>query len=108
MLVHPLDVRDTAQIRAAVAAGLDHLGRIDVLINSASVWLKAPFLDITEQAWDNALDINLKGPFFLAQAVAPSMLRAGRGVIINITDISAFQPWVGYAPHGASKAGAWG
>ncbi len=105
VLAHPLDVRDTAQIRATVAAGLAHFGRIDVLINSASVWLKAPFLEITEQEWDNALDINLKGPFFLAQAVAPSMLRQGRGVIINITDISAFQPWVGYAPHGASKAG---
>ncbi|MCX6029285.1 MAG: SDR family oxidoreductase [Chloroflexi bacterium] len=105
VLAQPMDVRDTGQIRAAVAAGLAHFGRIDVLINSASVWLKAPFLEISEAAWDNALDINLKGPFMCSQAVAPAMLRQGRGVIINITDISAFQPWSGYAPHGASKAG---
>ena len=103
-LAQPMDTRDTSQIRAAVAAGLAHFGHIDVLINSASVWLKAPFLEITEAQWDNALDINLKGPFFLAQAVAAAMLRQGGGVIINITDISAFQPWEGYAPHGASKA----
>lgn len=104
-LAQPLDVRDTAQIRAAVADGLARFGHIDVLINSASVWLKAPFSEITEAQWDNALDINLKGPFFLTQAVAAGMVRQGRGVIINITDVSAFQPWDGYAPHGASKAG---
>ena len=81
------------------------MGASTCSINSASVWLKAPFLEISESAWDNALDINLKGPFFVAQAVAPAMLAQGRGVIINITDVSAFQPWAGYAPHGASKAG---
>ena len=72
-LAQPMDARDTAQIRSAVAAGLAHFGRIDVLINSASVWLKAPFLEITEAQRDNALDINLKGPFFLVQAVAAAM-----------------------------------
>ncbi|MBM4460844.1 MAG: SDR family oxidoreductase [Chloroflexi bacterium] len=105
VLAQPLDIRDTAQIRAVVARGLARFGQIAVLINSASVWLKAPFLEITEAQWDNALDVNLKGPFFLAQAVAAGMMRQGRGVIINITDISAFQPWAGYAPHGASKSG---
>jgi NAD(P)-dependent dehydrogenase (short-subunit alcohol dehydrogenase family) len=104
-LPQPMDARDTAQIRRAVASGLERFGRIDALINSASVWLKAPFLEITEAQWDNALDINLKGPFFLAQAVAAPMIRQGAGVIINITDVSAFQPWSGYAPHGASKSG---
>jgi NAD(P)-dependent dehydrogenase (short-subunit alcohol dehydrogenase family) len=105
VLAQPMDARDTSQIRRAVADGLAHFGRIDALINSASVWLKAPFLNITEAQWDNALDINLKGPFFLSQAVAGPMLAQGGGVIINITDISAFQPWSGYAPHGASKSG---
>jgi pteridine reductase len=105
VLALPMDARDTAQIRGAVAKALERFGRIDALINSASVWLKAPFLEITEAQWDNALDINLKGPFFLAQAVAEPMMSQSSGVIINITDVSAFQPWDGYAPHGASKAG---
>ena len=80
-------------------------GRIDVLINSASIWLKSPFLEITEQDWDTALDINLKGPFLASQAVAPIMLEQGGGVIINITDLSAFQVWEGYTHHAASKSG---
>ncbi len=51
------------------------------------------------------IDVNLKGPFLCSQAVAPLMLQQGYGVIINITDLSAFQVWPGYAHHAASKAG---
>jgi NAD(P)-dependent dehydrogenase (short-subunit alcohol dehydrogenase family) len=100
-----MDVRDTRQIEQFVETALRELGRIDVLINSASVWLRKPVLDVTETDWDQAIDINLKGPFFLAQAVGRAMLEQGHGVIINITDGSAFQVWPGYAPHGASKTG---
>lgn len=99
------NVRDAAQVRHLVEATLERFGRIDVLINNASVWLKAPLLEITEAEWDTALDVNLKGPFLLSQAVAPHMLQQGGGVILNITDLSAFQVWPGYAHHAASKAG---
>jgi NAD(P)-dependent dehydrogenase (short-subunit alcohol dehydrogenase family) len=81
------------------------LGRVDVLINSASVWLKKPALEVSEREYDLAVDINMKAPFFLAQAAAKHMKLQGAGVIINITDCSAFQVWPEYAPHGASKAG---
>ncbi len=111
------EIRDAAQVKRLVAATLDKFGRIDVLINNASVWLKSPFLDISEADWDLAMDVNLKGPFLCAQAVAPVMLRqappaspprAGGiegGVMLNVTDLSAFQVWPGYAHHAASKAG---
>jgi len=99
------EIRDAAQVRRLVSATADKFGRLDVLINSASVWLKAPFAEITEDAWDLALDVNLKGPFLCSQAAASVMLRQGRGVILNITDLSAFQVWPGYAHHAASKAG---
>lgn len=99
------EVRSAEQIRTLVEATIERFGRVDVLINNASVWLKSPFLEITEQEWDLALDVNLKGPFLLAQAVAPHMLAQGRGVILNIADLSAFQVWPGYAHHAASKAG---
>lgn len=99
-----VEVRDSAQVRRLVAGTLDRLGRLDVLINSASVWLRAPLLKISEADWDLALDVNLKGPFLCSQAAAPVMLSQGGGVILNITDLSAFQVWEGYAHHAASKA----
>lgn len=101
----PLEVRDAHQVRTVTEEIIRRFGRVDVLINNASVWLKAPFLEIKEKDWDTALDVNLKGPFLCAQAVAPYMLQQGNGVILNITDLSAFQVWQGYAHHAASKAG---
>ena len=99
------EVRSHGQILALVESTIEHFGRIDVLINNASIWIKSPFLEITEQEWDLALDVNLKGPFLVAQAVASHMLAQERGVILNIADLSAFQVWPGYAHHAASKAG---
>jgi NAD(P)-dependent dehydrogenase (short-subunit alcohol dehydrogenase family) len=101
----PLDVRQVEQPAAVVAQIIDRFGRVDVLVNNASVWLRAPFLQITPAQWQAALDINLTGPFLCAQAVAPHMLAQKAGLIINITDLSAFQTWPEYAHHSASKAG---
>lgn len=100
-----LDGRDIASCRAWVAETADAFGSVDVLINSASVWLKKPVLEISEEEYDLAFDINTRAPFFLSQAAAAQMKKQGGGVIINITDCSAFQVWPEYAPHGASKAG---
>lgn len=99
------EIRDASQIKRLVDETVRHFGCIDVLINSASVWLKAPFLDISESEWDMAMDVNLKGPFLASQMVARQMLAQLRGVIINITDLSAFQVWPAYAHHAASKTG---
>jgi len=104
-LALPLDVRQPEQPKAVVEQVIARFGAIDILINNASVWLKAPFLEITEAAWNTALSVNLSGPFLLSQAAAPYMLKQERGHIINITDLSAFQTWSGYAHHAASKAG---
>jgi len=100
-----LDVRDTEKARQWVDDTVKAFGRVDILINSASVWLKKPVLEITEKEYDLAIDVNMKAPFMLSQAAAKYMKKQGRGVIINITDCSAFQVWPEYAPHGASKAG---
>ena len=104
-LVTKVEVRDAQQINALVENTTEKFGRIDVLINNASVWLKTPFMDIAETEWDLSLDVNLKGSFLCSQAVAGVMLKQGHGVILNITDLSAFQVWPGYAHHAASKAG---
>ena len=101
----PMDVRQTGRPSACVQKLVDRFGQVDILVNNASVWLSAPFLEITQEAWDQALTVNLRGPFQCSQAVAPHMLRRGSGLIINITDLSAYQTWPNYAHHSASKAG---
>ncbi len=104
-LALPLNVLDPEKPQQVVEQVAKHFGRLDVLVNNASVWLSDPFLDISYDAWRAALDVNLTGPFLCAQAAAPHMLAQGEGVIINITDLSAFQTWPNYAHHAASKAG---
>ncbi len=98
------DVTRLAEARALVDAAMRTFGRIDVLINNASIWLKQPALEISEAEWDAEMNVNAKGPFLMAQAVAPHMLAQGNGLIVNITDLSAFQTWPGYAHHSAAKA----
>jgi 3-oxoacyl-[acyl-carrier protein] reductase/pteridine reductase len=100
-----VEIRDRTEINTFVNETKEVLGRIDVLINNASVWLRTPFLKISEEEWDLAVDVNLKGPFLCSQAVSPIMIEQGQGVIINITDLSAFQVWNDNAHHAASKAG---
>lgn len=104
-LALPMNVQTSGDPARVAAAVLEHFGQIDLLVNNASVWLKAPFLEITAEAWQSALDINLTGPFLMSQAVAPAMLAQKSGLIVNITDLSAYQTWPGYAHHSASKAG---
>ncbi len=98
-------VEEDDSVQHMVDVTLEHFGRIDVLLNNASVWLKSPLMELSEREWDRALDVNLKGPFLCSKAVAPIMLKQEQGLILNITDISAFQVWEGYAHHAASKAG---
>ena len=80
-----LDVRDQASIDAAVAAAVDRLGRIDILVNNAAVFDMAPILEITPQSFDRQFTINVRGLLFTLQAVAAQMVRQGHGGrIINM------------------------
>jgi NAD(P)-dependent dehydrogenase (short-subunit alcohol dehydrogenase family) len=98
------DVSRSEDVRRLVSTVEQDMGRLDVLVNSASLFERAPALEISEADWDRTLAVNLKGPFLLSQAAAPLLRRAG-GVIINIVDLSALQPWPSYAHHAVSKAG---
>jgi pteridine reductase len=79
-------------------------GALDVLVNSAAVMRRTPFGEIGAGEWDDIMALNVRAPFFLAQAAAPA-LRAARGAVVNIADLAAFETWPGYIPHGLSKAG---
>jgi 3-oxoacyl-[acyl-carrier protein] reductase/pteridine reductase len=104
-LATPLDVRDAAAVRRWAADTAAHFGRIDVLINNASVITRRSFLEMTEADWDASIDVNVKGVFLCSQAVAPTMLAQGGGVILNVTDLSALKVWPGFAHHAVGKAG---
>lgn len=99
------DVSDGADVKRLVAACADEFGRLDVLVNSASLFESAPFESLSDDDWDRSLAVNLKGPFMLARDAAPLLRRDGGGLIVNIADLSAFQPWPRYAAHAVSKAG---
>jgi pteridine reductase len=81
---------------------VDAFGPLDVLVNSAAGMERLPFADVTMDQWDATMNLNLRGPFFLAQAAAAAM-REG-GAIVNISDLAAFETWPAYIPHSISKA----
>jgi len=87
-----LDVRNHASIRSAVAAAHGNFGKIDILINNAGCNIRKPALDVAWEDWNTILDTNLRGPFFVAQAVARHMITAGRGRIVNIGSVTSVLP----------------
>jgi NAD(P)-dependent dehydrogenase (short-subunit alcohol dehydrogenase family) len=93
------------EARALIDAVRTHFGRLDILVNSAATFESKAFRDITEDEWDHVLAVNLKAPFILMQAAAPLLEAHGDGVVVNITDLSAFQAWPSYTHHAVSKAG---
>jgi NAD(P)-dependent dehydrogenase (short-subunit alcohol dehydrogenase family) len=81
------------------------VGRIDILVNNAAIFIKTPFGEITEEDWDKHFNLNLKAGFFLAQAAGKNMLNIGNGKIINIADTSGLSPWPSYLPYSLAKSG---
>ena len=86
-------------VRASVRA----LGGLDVLVNSAAVFPRTPFATTTLAQWDATLALNLRAPFFCAQAAARAMRRGGH--IINIADVAVKRAWTGYIPYTIAKSG---
>jgi gluconate 5-dehydrogenase len=100
-----LDVRDHDSIQRAVAAAVAHYGKIDILVNNAGCNVRKPALDVTWDDWNLVLDTNLRGTFFVAQAVARHMIERRYGRIINIGSVTCVAGYAGLAPYGASRGG---
>ncbi len=99
------DLSDTGSCRQAAHAALARWGHIDILVNAAGVNLRQPFDEVTPEAWQAQLALHLGAPFFLTQALAPSMKARSWGRIINIASLQSYRAFGNSAPYGAGKGG---
>ncbi|MBI3759642.1 MAG: SDR family oxidoreductase [Deltaproteobacteria bacterium] len=99
------DLENITEIERMTAEVLAAFGRIDVLINSASIFVRKSFEEITEHDWDSNFDTNLKAPFFLSKFAGASMRQNGAGKIINLGDSAAIRPYKSFIPYSITKAG---
>jgi NAD(P)-dependent dehydrogenase (short-subunit alcohol dehydrogenase family) len=100
-----LDVRTLSSIETAVGAVIERHGRIDVLVNNAGLGQAHRALDVTEADWDDMMSVNLRGLFFMSQAVARAMIPRGGGRIINMSSQGGVVGLPDAAVYCASKGG---
>jgi NAD(P)-dependent dehydrogenase (short-subunit alcohol dehydrogenase family) len=100
-----LDVRDHDSIQRMAEAAAGAYPKIDILVNNAGCNVRKPALDITWDDWNLVLETNLRGTFFVAQAVARKMIPHGYGRIINIGSVTSVFGYAGLSPYTASRGG---
>lgn len=98
------DVSDSVQVAELARVVEDRFGRLDLLVNNASLFQPRRLLEVEEEEWDRVMAVNLKAPFLVLKATA-HLLEANGGTVVNLVDLSALQPWTEYAHHAVSKAG---
>lgn len=103
-----VDVTNREAVQKAVEALKEEFGTIDILINNAGIVKDALLQKMEESDWDKVIDVNLKGVFNLTQAVAPIMLEAGTGSIVNISSVVGLYGNIGQTNYAATKAGVIG
>jgi NAD(P)-dependent dehydrogenase (short-subunit alcohol dehydrogenase family) len=109
--VYHADLADGSAADALVAAAAADLGRLDVLVNMASVYVAVPFDATSEAVWDAVVDVDLKAAFLCARAAVPHLRASGRGRIINFSDWvarSGRPRYKGYLPYYVAKHGVIG
>jgi NAD(P)-dependent dehydrogenase (short-subunit alcohol dehydrogenase family) len=100
-----LDVRDYKSIQKMAADALEAFGQIHILVNNAGCNVRKPAVDVTWDDWNLVLDTNLRGSFFVAQAVARGMIGHGYGRIVNIGSVTSVFGFAGLGPYCASRGG---
>ena len=100
-----LDVCDLESIRKMAESAQTAFGHIDILVNNAGCNIRKPALGVTWDDWNTILNTNLRGAFFVSQAIARGMIERGYGRIINIGSVTSVAGYAGLAPYGASRGG---
>ncbi|QAT50081.1 3-oxoacyl-ACP reductase FabG [Caproiciproducens sp. NJN-50] len=102
---HSCDVTKLSSIETLVSDTVREFGRIDVLVNNAGVAVTKPAVELTEEDWDKVLNTNLKGVFFLSQAVGKTMIERKAGKVINVASMFGLVGDKGILPYLSSKGG---
>lgn len=108
VFLRPADVTAASEIAELVAQTEAHLGPIGILVNNAGIGLFGPAHEKTEAEWERVLNTNLKSVFLVSKAVVPSMMRQGKGDIINISSLAGKNTFAGGGIYCASKWGVMG
>jgi pteridine reductase len=98
------DLTDAAAACQLPSRVVQEFGQLDVLVNSAAVFHRLAFEDTTPEQYDSIQNLNLRSVFFCTQGAA-SALRAARGKVVNLADLSGLEPWPGFVAHSVTKAG---
>jgi 3-oxoacyl-[acyl-carrier protein] reductase len=102
------DIADPASVKAAFAAALAQLARVDILVNNSGITRDGLFLRMNDEQWAQVIDTNLGGAFRCCRAVAHSMMKARYGRIVNVSSVVGLMGNAGQANYAASKAGLLG
>jgi SDR family mycofactocin-dependent oxidoreductase len=102
------DVRSQQQMDDAVAKGIAEFGQIDILIANAGIWTQGAFWELSEEAWDDMIGVNLTGVWKSAKAIAPHMIERQTGSIVITSSVNGLEPGANYAHYVAAKHGVIG
>ncbi|HEX4796617.1 MAG TPA: SDR family oxidoreductase [Humisphaera sp.] len=104
-LIVPTDVTNSRAVQEAVDATMKQFGRIDAVVHCAGVAPVASIAEMSVEEWHAVIDTNLSAAFYLSKAVWPIFAKQQSGVIVNVSSLSARDPFPGFAAYGAAKAG---
>ena len=107
-LIVPTDVTDEARVDSLFASVMERFGRVDILFNNAGAFDGGPIDELSLEAWEHVMAVNLRGPFLCTRAAFRLMKAQGGGRIINIGSISAQRVRPNSAPYSTTKHGIWG
>jgi NAD(P)-dependent dehydrogenase (short-subunit alcohol dehydrogenase family) len=99
------DLTDEDQVKTLMHSVAKAFGRLDILVNNAAIFARSPFEQLDLTTWRKFMEANLTSVFLCCRYAADFLREGEGGVIVNISDTSAFKPWTGFLPYCVSKAG---